>query len=107
MKVIPICRPAPLKASISAGYRVISFAAPATLFLLAACSGRTVVQDRPVTVLTPVAVPCALERPAKPGPLPGNWDALDVRQKAAAVGKAAIEWRDYGEALDAATAGCK
>ena len=74
--------------------------------LLAGCTGKPV-QDRPVTVLKPVHTPCALERPAKPGPLPGDWDTRDIRQKAALIGQKAIQWRDYGEALDAATAGCQ
>lgn len=82
--------------------RVLIFAAA----FVAACSSKPV-QDRPVVVNRPVTVPCALERPAKPGPLPTDWYDRDVRQKAALVGRKAIEWRDYGEALDAATAGCE
>lgn len=73
---------------------------------LTACAGKPV-QDRPVTVLKPVTVPCALERPAKPGPLPSDWHDRDVRQKAALVGQKAIEWRNHAEALDAATSGCQ
>jgi len=77
--------------------------------LLASC-GSTVVKDRPVRVEVPVTVPCALERPQKPVPLveqtPG-WDSLDVRQKAAAVGKWALELLTYSEQLEAATAGCR
>lgn len=73
---------------------------------LTACSGKPV-QDRPVTVLKPVHTPCALERPVKPGPLPSDWYDRDVRQKSALVGQKAIQWMDYGEALDAATAGCE
>ncbi len=76
------------------------------LLALTACSGKTVVQDRPVTVLRPVHTPCALARPTEPDPLPTDFKQRDVRQKAALVGGKLIEWRDYGEALNAATAGC-
>ena len=76
---------------------------------LSACSPRVVTKARPVTVKVPVTVPCAAKRPDKPLPLPdGNtWTAMDVRQKAAAVGAKAIEWRNYGEQLEAATGGCR
>lgn len=80
------------------------------LALVLASCGSTVVKDRPVAVNTPVTVPCALERPQRPVPLveqtPG-WDSLDVRMKAAAVGKWALELLTYSEQLEAATAGCK
>lgn len=73
---------------------------------MSACSPRIVTRNAPVTVSVPVSAPCALPRPAKPSPIAGDWTALDVKQKAAAVGEKAIQWRDYGEALDAATAAC-
>lgn len=75
------------------------------LFGLTACAPRTV-QDRPVVVKVPVSAPCAAKRPQKPDPLPSGWDSLDVRQKAAAVGKWALDWKGYGEQLEAATAAC-
>ena len=74
---------------------------------LSACSTSKPVQDRPVVVNRPVVVDCALERPAKPNSLPSDWDSRDVRQKSALIGQKAIQWRDYGEALEAATAGCR
>lgn len=77
--------------------------------LLGACSG-TVVQDRPVRVNVPVVQPCALQRPATPELLRDrrdlNWSSLDVKQKAAAVAKQALDWMTYAEKLNAATAGC-
>ena len=76
---------------------------------LSACSGSPVVKDRAVTVNMPVAQPCAGERPSPPVPLSRifpQWDGFDVRQKAAAVGKQALEWQTYGEQLHAATAAC-
>lgn len=76
------------------------------VLVLSACSPKVVTKDRPVTVKVPVAAPCAFQRPDKPLPLPGHWTALDVRQKAAALGKYAIEWTNYAEALNAATAAC-
>lgn len=82
----------------------------APMLLVASCNGSTVVKDRPVAVNTPVTVPCALERPQRPVPLveqtPG-WDSLDVRQKAAAVGKWALELVTYTEQLEAATSSCQ
>jgi hypothetical protein len=77
---------------------------------LSACSPKVVTQDRPVTVLRPVAAPCALPRPA---PVPSlesqtpDWSDLDVRQKAAWVSKQALALRTYGEQINAATAACK
>lgn len=76
---------------------------------LTAC-GKTVTQDRPVTVKVPVPVACALERPARPENLKArtpDWDMLDVRQKAAWVGRQALDWQTYGEQLDAATGACR
>ncbi len=85
----------------SAGFAAI------LMLLSTACNSKTVVQDRPVVVNRPVAVPCALERPQTPALLPADWESLDVKQKAALVGFKLIEWRDYGEALNAATSGCE
>lgn len=75
---------------------------------LTACGPRAV-QDRPIAVKVPVAQPCALPRPAEVSPLAAraDWDDLDVRQKAALVGKQALELRTYGEQLNAATGACK
>lgn len=76
--------------------------------LLAGCS-HTITQDRPVTVKVPVAQPCAGERPTAPVPLRDttpDWDQLDAKQKAALVGKQALDWQTYGEQLNAATAAC-
>ena len=76
---------------------------------LAACSPKVITRDVPVEVKVPISVPCAAERPSPPVPLSRaypNWPAMDVRQKAAAVGKQALEWQAYGEGLNAATAGC-
>lgn len=76
--------------------------------LLAGCGG-TVVRDRPVTVLKPVAQPCAGVRPDAVVPIKDqsiDWDALDVKQKAALVAKQGLDHKTYGERLNAATAGC-
>lgn len=76
--------------------------------VLSACGG-TVVQDRPVTVLRPVAQPCAGPRPDPVVPLKDqaiDWTGLDVRQKAAAVAKQGLDHKTYGEKLNAATAAC-
>lgn len=83
----------------------------AVILLVAGCSPRVVWRDRIVTVNVPVAQPCAGTRPA---PVPTlreryadpAWAAMDVRQKAAAVGKQAVELRGHGEQLNAATAAC-
>lgn len=83
---------------------------PAALlaFLLLASCGKAIVQDRPVTVKVPVAQSCALPRPSPPAPLSGrtDWDSLDVKQKAALVGKQALDWQTFGEQLNAATSAC-
>lgn len=80
------------------------------MYLLLAACGSTVVKDRPVRVNVPVPQPCALERPEPPELLKNqgglNWSELDVRQKAAAVGKQAVDWMTYADKLKAATAGC-
>lgn len=76
---------------------------------LAACSPKVITRDVPIEVKVPVAQPCAGERPAPPAPLASsfpNWPAMDVKQKAAAVGKQALEWQAYGQQLNAATAAC-
>ena len=80
------------------------------LALVLASCGSTVVKDRPVLVNVPIPVECALERPQRPAPLAEQtpqWDSMDVRQKAAAVGKWALELVTYSEQLEAATAGCR
>lgn len=77
---------------------------------LSAC-GSSVVRDRPATLKVPVAQPCATARPTQPLPLKtaypdSQWGGMDVRQKAAAVGKQALDWQTYGEQINAATAAC-
>lgn len=60
-------------------------------------------------VYRPVPQPCATARPSPPVGLKDstpNWQSMDVRQKAAAVGKWALEQKAYGENLNAATAAC-
>jgi len=78
---------------------------------LTACT-KPIVQDRPVTVRVPVVQPCALPRPTAPASLKqaypdADWSEMDTRQKAAAVGKWALEQQTYGRQLGAATGGCE
>lgn len=73
---------------------------------LSACAPKVITRDTVQAVKVPVSAPCALAHPEKPAPIVYD-DSMDARQKAAAVGAKAIEWRDYGEALDAATGACK
>ena len=75
---------------------------------LTACSPRVVTKERPVTVRVPVAVPCVTTWPQKPPPLPDgvHWAQMDVRMKAATIGKHAIELKNYAGNLEAATGGC-
>lgn len=80
-------------------------------FWLSACAAPAIVQDRAVDVFIPVPVPCALPRPAAPVPLrdrlsEAEWGALDARQRAAEVGRQALAWQSYAEALNAATGAC-
>jgi len=79
-----------------------------SLVALAACAPK-VVQDRPVTVKVPVPARCVTVWPLKPQPLPdgSQWAQMDVRQKAAAVGKYALDQKGYAEQLEAATGGCE
>lgn len=87
---------------------------------LAACGG-TVVQERPVSVNIPLPQPCVEgTRPAKvatlkqkysdeqwpPAGAPKGPNGMDIKQKSAAMGKQAIENREHGEDLDAATSAC-
>lgn len=79
---------------------------------LTACTPRTVTQDRPIVVNTPVSQPCALPRPSEPLTLKqaypdAQWAAMDVRQKAAAVGRWGIDQQIYGRNLAAATGACE
>lgn len=82
----------------------------AVALLLASCATDNVIyRDRIVEVKVPVPAACAGERPAEVVPLKDktpDWDSLDVRQKAALVGKQALERQTYGEQLNAATAAC-
>lgn len=83
----------------------------AAALLLAGCGPKVVTRDRPVSVSMPVSQPCAGPRPPAvpilrerfPDPA---WAAMDLRQKAAAVGGQALELRGHGEQLAAATAAC-
>lgn len=84
------------------------FGTGALLIGLSACSA-PVVKDRPVRVAVPVPQPCAGARPAPVVPLkdqPIDWRSLDVKQKAARVGKQGLDHKTYGEQLGAATAAC-
>ena len=79
--------------------------------LLAGCAPRVVTQDRPVAVSVPVPQPCAAPRPKEPVPLKtevpdAEWRGLDLRQRAARVGRKGLEWLGYGQQLNAATAAC-
>lgn len=78
------------------------------LLALAACSPKVITRDVPVTVKVPVAVDCVTAWPQKPPPLPdgAHWAQMDVRMKAATIGKYAINLKNYSEALEAATGGC-
>ncbi len=78
---------------------------------LAACKGDPIYRDRPVTVNVPVVQPCATPRPAGVEPLQdqytrAEWDQLDPRQKAAAVGRQGFDHLAYGQDLNAATGAC-
>lgn len=111
MKRFPLVQPATCFRQFSAGLRAILLLGPATLFL-AACTGKTITQDRPIVVNTPVNQPCALPRPSEPTTLhqrypDAQWAAMDVRQKAAAVGRWGIDQQIYGRNLAAATGACE
>lgn len=82
----------------------------ACLFLaLNGCKSEVLTRDVPVTVKVPVAAPCVTAWPQKPPPLPdgSHWAQMDVRMKAAALGKHAIELRNYADNLAASTGGCR
>lgn len=79
--------------------------------LLGGCAQDTVIEERIVKVDRPVPQPCAGSRPADVTPLSEEytdpeWYAMDVRQKAAAVGRKGLERQQHGEALAAATGAC-
>lgn len=81
------------------------------LCLLAGCSSGAV-QERPVIVTQPVPQPCVegtrppLVEPLREKVPDAVWATLDVRQKAAYVGKQGLERQAYGEQLNAATGAC-
>ncbi len=92
-------------------YFVSAFSALMVAVLLAGCGPKVIYRDRVVTVDRPVPQPCAGERPVPVAPLRERfaddvWKGMDVRQKAAAVGKHAGDLRGHSEALNAATAEC-
>lgn len=77
--------------------------------VLTGCGPSVVYRDRPVTVNVPVVQPCAAPRPEHPGTLESrtpDWPSLDVRQKAAWVGRHGLDLLAYAEQLNAATASC-
>jgi len=78
--------------------------------LLAGCGNeRPAPTPPPVVIRVPVPQPCAGTRPAEVPSLKArtpDWAALDVRQKAAALGQAYLEERTAREKLNAATAAC-
>lgn len=78
---------------------------------LGACGPKVITHDRPITISTPVPQPCALARPTHIPTLrerfpDETWAQMDTRQKAAAVGRQALERQAWGEQLEAATAAC-
>ena len=75
---------------------------------LNACSPKVITRDVPVETKVPVATPCVSSWPQKPGPLPdgSHWAQMDVKMKAATIGKHAIELRNFADNLAAATGGC-
>lgn len=81
----------------------------AAALTLCGCASKVITKDVPRVVSVAVTQPCAAIRPERPEPLPdsSHWAGMDVRQKSAALGKYAIEWRNYAEALHAATAACR
>ena len=71
---------------------------------------KPVYRDRVVSVSKPVPQPCAGTRPVAVPTLKErypDWSGMDVRMKAAAVGKQALELRGFGEQLSAATGACR
>ena len=86
-----------------------------TLVLVLALAGcatpEVVTREVTVEVRVPVVQPCARAGPDRPEALRSNypdavWQAMDVRQKTAAVSAAGLRWQTYGEQTHAATAGC-
>lgn len=81
------------------------------MLLLAGC-GSTVVQDRPPPrVSVPVTVPCVSGvRPEVIESLKAkhpNWESYSFKQKTEYFAVWALENRNYGQALEAATGACK
>lgn len=93
------------KAHLKAHMRILTCA---FICASAACSPKVITRDVPVVTKVPVHTPCVTIWPQKPPPLPdgAHWAALDLRQKAAAIGKHAIELKNYAGNLEAATGGC-
>ncbi len=83
----------------------------ALALLLSGCAG-TVVQEKPVNVLTPVTVPCVSPaRPAEVKPLRSKmtkeqWNALDVKQRQDLLLAQGMDRKAYGDSLFVSTAGC-
>ncbi len=79
----------------------------APLLCLAGCA--TTATERVERVLVPVPQPCVSARPVAPMSLKQqtpDWQDMDVRQKAAATGKWALDQLTYSQKLEAATAAC-
>lgn len=84
-----------------------------SLAALGACASRTVIQERVQHASIPVMVGCvAGDRPAIVAPLSSvmtaaEWAKRSVKQKAALVGRQALQHQTRAEALAAATSACR
>lgn len=85
----------------------------AAVLATGACKGPEIItRDRPVVVRVPAIQPCSTARPAAVVPLNQRlarthwYGEMDVRQKAAAVGRQVDAHASYGESLTAATGAC-
>ncbi|WP_158010597.1 hypothetical protein [Tardibacter chloracetimidivorans] len=81
-------------------------------FSLLACScGGPVVKEKVSVAKVPVVAKCTADRPERPQRLSAafsdaEWQSLAPRAKASQVAAQGLRWQNYGEQMDAATAGC-
>lgn len=77
---------------------------------ISACGG-TVTKETVNTAKVPVVAKCTKERPERPQSLSAafsdaEWQSLAPRAKASQIAGQGLRWQNYGEQMDAATAGC-
>lgn len=73
--------------------------------------GGPVVKEKVSVAKVPIVAKCTADRPERPQRLSdvfsdAEWQSLAPRAKTSQVAAQGLRWQNYGEQMDAATAGC-